>query len=218
MISQQKLIGLIVAIVVVLFGGLTFALFKMPPAHSLPAGEIIFNDEASPTKGKQDAKVVVRMYSDFQCPACRFAEPALQAIMQAYSDRVKFVWKDFPLLAIHPNARGAANVARCADAQGKFWEYHDQLFTVQDGWAKERDPKTRFAQFARELGLGEGDFTKCMNDRSFDDRVMRDLREGEKNGVNSTPTFFINDRITRARTEAEWRSALDATLKDAEKK
>ncbi len=217
MTSQQKLIGVIIGVAVMLFGGLLFALVKMPSDSTLPTGEIVFLDEQASTQGKQDAKVVVRMYSDLQCPACRAAEPALKTIMQAYGDRVKFVWKDFPLVFIHQNARAAANAGRCAEAQGKFWEYHDRLFDTQEAWSRERDPKERFTQFAREAGLNEGDFSACYKEKRFDDRVMANVREGEKNGVNSTPTFFINNRQALVRSEADWRSALETVLKASEK-
>lgn len=212
--SEQKLISAIVVGAVILFGGLTFALMKSPSSVVTPGGAVTFNDTNAPVKGKTDSSVVVRMYSDFQCPACKLAEPALRNTIAAFSDRVKFVWKDFPLMTIHPNARAAANAARCAEAQGKFWEYHDRLFDGQDGWPAERDPKDRFMQFARETGLNEGEFTACYNERRFDNKVMDDVKEGEANAVNSTPTFYINDRRAMVRSEAEWKSTLEQVLRE----
>lgn len=209
---QQRLIAIITTVTVLVFGGLVFALLKVPADGQNPAGTVEFNDANAPFTGKTDSSVVVRFYSDFQCPACKATEPLIKALQQAYQDRVKFVWKDFPLMTIHPNARVAANAARCAEAQGKFWEYHDKLYDAQEGWAGDRVPKTRFVQFARELGLNEGDFTKCYDDRRFDDKVMDDYNEGEKNGVNSTPSFYINNRPALLRNEAEWRKALDSAL------
>lgn len=211
--SQQRLVTIIVASTVILFGGLVFALSRMPSGGA--TGEIAFQDEQSPSKGKTDAPVVVRFYSDFQCPACKAVEPILKSIQAQYQDRVKFVWKDFPLMMIHPNARMAANAARCAEAQGKFWEYHDTLYETQEGWSNDRAPKSRFVQFARDLGLNEGDFTKCYDDRQFDDKVMNDVEEGEKNGVDSTPSFFINNRPALVSSEAQWRTVLDAALRAA---
>ncbi len=212
--SQHKLIAAIVAATVLLFGGLVFALLKLPSSGQNPSGQVSFSDTNAPTKGKADASIIVRFYSDFQCPACKASEPALRNIMEEYKDRVKFVWKDFPLMTIHPNARIAANAARCAESQGKFWEYHDRLFETQEGWSPERNPKDRFVQFAREIGLNEADFTKCYDDRQFDEKVMADVREGEGNGVNATPTFYINDRQAQVRSEAQWRSVLNQVLRD----
>lgn len=211
---QQKLIAVIIASTVLVFGGLVFALWRLPSGGINPNGQVSFFDANAPTLGKADANVVVRLYSDFQCPACKAAEPAFRAIVEEFKDRVKFVWKDFPLTAIHFNARVAANAARCAEAQGKFWEYHDKLFETQANWSFEQNPKERFAQFARDLGLNETEFTKCFDSRQFDDRVMADVREGEGNGVNATPTFYVNDRQAQVRTEAQWRSVLNQVIRE----
>lgn len=212
--SQHKLIAVIIAATAVLFGGLVFALLKAPSGGVSPDGQVRFNDASAPFVGKADASVVVRMYSDFQCPACKASEPALKAVIQEFQDRVKFVWKDFPLMTIHPNARLAANAARCAEAQGKFWEYHDRVFETQEGWAPERSPKDRFVQFARELGLNEGEFVKCYDDRQFDAKVLADVAEGEANGVNATPTFYVNERQAQVRSEAQWRSVLNQVIRE----
>lgn len=215
MTQQAKLISAIVASTVLIFGGLTYLLVSAPSATPTPNGTVAFNDTNAIAQGKADAAVVVRMYSDFQCPACRNVEPIIKAIRQEFADRVRFIWKDFPLMAIHKNARNASNAARCANAQGKFWELHDRLFETQDVWSSLSDPKERFVQFAREAGLNEGDFTACYNDRRFDGQVMDDVEEGEKNGVDSTPTFYIGDKEVLIRSEADWRKALNAALQQA---
>lgn len=215
MTQQAKLISAIVASTVLIFGGLTYLLVRAPSATPTPNGTVSFDDTNAIARGKADAAVVVRMYSDFQCPACRGVEPVMRAISQEFADRVRFIWKDFPLMVLHQNARAAANAGRCANAQGKFWEYHDRLFETQDAWSSVSDPKDRFIQFAREAGLNEGDFTSCYNDRRFDGQVMDDVDEGEKNGVDSTPTFYVNNTETFARSEADWRALLNNALRAA---
>lgn len=215
MTEQSKLMTAIAVATVVIFGGLTFALLRAPSDRITPTGTIAFNDMNSVATGKLDAPVVVRLYSDFQCPACRAVDGAIRTIIQEYSDRVKFVWKDFPLLAIHPNARNSANAARCANDQGTFWEFHNRLYDNQDVWAPLSDPKERFVQFARDAGLNADQFTSCYSDKKFDRQVMEDVTEGEKNGIKATPTFFINNAPTQARSESQWRVALDAALQKA---
>ncbi len=215
MTQQAKLISAIIASTVLIFGGLTYLLMRAPSDSPTPNGTIVFDDADAISVGKADAAVVVRMYSDFQCPACRSVEPVVKAIRTEFADRVRFIWKDFPLMQIHKNARNAANAARCANAQGKFWEYHDRLFDTQDAWSSLGDPKDRFVQFARETGLNEGDFTTCYNRSQFDGDVMDDVDEGEKNGVDSTPTFYVNNTEVRPRSEAEWRVVLNAALQQA---
>lgn len=213
MTEQSKLVAAIVAATVVIFGGLVFALLRTPSDQLVnPAGTVVFNDATSVATGKLDSPVVVRMYSDFQCPACKAAEPALAKVMAEFGDRVKFIWKDFPLMTIHFNARAAANAARCAADQGKFWDMRDRLFASQDAWSGLSNPKGRFAQLARDAGTNADQFTSCYDDRSHDDAVMADVKEGEKNGVNATPTFYINNQQAQVRTEAQWRAALNAAL------
>ncbi len=215
MTQQAKLISAIIASTALIFGGLTYLLVRAPSDTPTPNGTIAFNDANAISQGKADSAVVVRMYSDFQCPACRSVEPVVKAVMREFGDRVKFIWKDFPLMMIHKNARNAANAGRCAEAQGKFWPMHDRLFDTQDAWSNLSDPKDRFIQFAREAGLNEADFTSCYEAKAHDGKVMDDVDEGEKNGVDSTPTFYVNGTEVRPRSEAEWRVVLNAALQQA---
>ncbi|MBS3055775.1 MAG: thioredoxin domain-containing protein [Candidatus Aenigmarchaeota archaeon] len=88
-----------------------------------------------PPRGNSSSNVVVVEFSDFQCPFCKRAEPTIKKILSDYGDKIKFVYMDFPLTQIHRFADRAANAARCANEQGKFWEYHDILFDRQSEWA-----------------------------------------------------------------------------------
>lgn len=215
MTEQSKLITAIAVATVVIFGGLIFALTRAPSDVVRPTGKVAFNDSQSISIGKLDSKVIVRLYSDFQCPACKAADTAVRTIMQEYSDRVAFIWKDFPLMTIHPNARNAANAARCANDQAKFWEFHHRLYDNQDVWSPLSDPKDRFVQFSRDAGMNVDQFTSCYADKKFDAQVMDEVKEGTKNGVNSTPTVYINNTPVNVRTEVQWRAVLDAALRDA---
>lgn len=216
MTQQAKLISAIVAATVLIFGGLAYLLVRAPGDSTIINPTAIFHDENAISIGKADAAVVVRTYSDFQCPACKAAEPAFKAVVEAYKDRVKFIWKNFPLITIHQNARNAANAAQCANVEGKFWDYHDRLYASQEGWAGLSDPKERFVQLAKDSGLNVQDFTSCYDARRYDDLVMKDEEEGLANGVDSTPTFYINNAEAQVRTEAQWRAALDAALQRAQ--
>ncbi len=217
--QQQKNTGLIVGIVaiaVLFFAGLVWLVMRIPAdPSSKNAGKperVTFNDEGSPSVGPSDAKVVVHLYSDFQCPACKFAEPPIKATMEAYKDRVRFVWKDFPLEQIHTNARTAAEAARCAADQGKFWEYHDQLYEKQSEWDKLPDPKAKLAEEAQAIGLEASSFSSCLQSREHKDHIARDMTEGLSNNVDRTPTFFISNRRFFAMSPEEWKSAIDAAL------
>lgn len=218
---QHKNTGLVIGIVgvsVLLFAGLVWLVMRMPAdPSSRNAGQpenVSFQDEGSASEGPTDAKVVVHLYSDFQCPACRATEPIVMEIMRAYKDRVRFVWKDFPLEQIHRNARAAANAARCAAAQGKFWEYHDVLFTKQSDWESSSDPASKFKEYAPGVEVDLAAFTACLANRPHDVAVMRDVSEGLRNKVDRTPTYFINNRRYFGMSAAEWKKHLDAALRE----
>lgn len=218
--NNTKLVVGIIALSVLLFGGLVFAVLKAPSAPPVSFDvrdeEVTFSADAqSPFLGKADAAVVVRLYSDFQCPACRVSEPAVAHAIEKYKDRVKFMWKDFPLEQIHIHARLGSNAARCAEVQGKFWEYHDKLFTSQEQWASQSAPEATLVGYAQGLGLNKDAFQTCLAERAQNSLVTATLSEGLANRVDRTPTVFINKKRYFSLTAAEWDRLLDAALKQA---
>jgi protein-disulfide isomerase len=141
-------------------------------------------------RGRADAPVTIVEFSDFHCPFCRRANPVIQQVMAKYGDRVRLVYKDMPLDNLHPNARAAAEAARCAGAQGKFWEFHDKLF------AGEPDVATAtLNRFAQEIGINVATFEACVKARTPRAQVEASVQDGARLGVTGTPTFFINGRI-----------------------
>ncbi|MFB6216272.1 MAG: DsbA family protein, partial [Candidatus Aenigmatarchaeota archaeon] len=116
----------------------------------------------------------------------------LPKIKENYVDtgKVRIVYKDFPLTRLHPNAQIAAEAAECADAQGRFWDYHDKLFNNQDEWASAG--RSKLKEYASELGLDTQRFNQCLDSGKFTQEVKNDLQDGRSRGVSGTPTFFIN--------------------------
>lgn len=143
-----------------------------------------------PVLGDASAPVTLVEFSDFQCPFCARVMPTLKRVREAYGDRVRIVWKDFPLTAIHPQAFGAAQAAHCAQEQGKFWEYHDQLFANQQTLQPEF-----LKTYAAEAGLDAEAFGTCLDTAKYADRVQTQMDVGTGLGVSSTPTVFINGRL-----------------------
>jgi protein-disulfide isomerase len=210
--NKPLLIGVIAAAVLI-FAGLTWAILSAPSGTPTVTGNVTFNDTSStPSIGPSDAAVTVHIYGDFQCPACKAAEPGLEAAIQQFKDRVKFVWKDFPLLTIHRNARDGANAARCAQDQGKFWEMHDLLYTEQDSWAEQPDPSASFSAYAGRLGMDVSKFDACYSAKTDDDTVMADENEGTANGVNATPTFYVGKTQYVGMAAGQWAGILNAAL------
>jgi protein-disulfide isomerase len=139
--------------------------------------------------GGAKAPITVIMFSDYQCPFCKRGEDVIDKVMETYGDKVRLVFRDYPL-PMHPQARPAADAANCAHQQGKFWEYHAKLFNNQSKLA-DSDLKG----YAKELGLDEAKFAKCLTDKPYKAAIDKDVADGSKIGVNGTPAFFINGRM-----------------------
>jgi len=162
------------------------------------------------TKGPAAAPVTVFEWSDYECPFCQRAQDVLQRLQGEFPDTVRFVFKDFPLRS-HPNALPAALAARCAGAQGRYWEYHDLLFVGQPDLARDH-----LVGYARRVGLDASAFIECLDSGRYRDAVLAEQREGREAGVRATPTFFINQRkIEGALPLEEFRDAIKQALRDA---
>ncbi len=176
-----------------------------------------------PFKGNENAPVTIVEFSDFQCPFClRFYEQTLPSIMENYVDtgKVKFVYRDFPLDSIHPNARPAHIAAECADEQGKFWEYHDILFDKQVEWQRlsSSDLQSTLTLYATDLELQSASFEDCLESDSIADEVNKDSLDAARYGATGTPAFFIGNekdgfvKLTGAQPYQSFQAVIDAQL------
>jgi protein-disulfide isomerase len=141
------------------------------------------------SKGPAAAPIEIIEFSDFQCPYCQRANPAVEQVLSTYGDRIHFVYRHFPL-PNHPNARPAAEASQCAAEQGKFWPYHDRLFANPS-----RLGAADLKQHAVELGLDSSRFNACVDTRKYKAQVDADTQAGQEAGVNGTPAFFVNGRM-----------------------
>jgi protein-disulfide isomerase len=144
----------------------------------------------NPSRGPADAPVTIVEFSDFQCPYCSRATSTIKKLEEAYAGKIRLVYRDFPLVQIHPQAAQAAEAASCANDQGKFWEMHDSLFGQQDKLSTE-DLKQR----AVTLGLDAAAFNACLESGRHRAEWQSDEKDGTRYGVSSTPAFFINGRL-----------------------
>jgi protein-disulfide isomerase len=149
--------------------------------------EIPINED-DPILGPQDAPITIIEFADFQCPFCQrhFLE-TYPLLIENYGDQIRFVYKDFPLTSIHPEAMPSSLAAKCAQEQDKFWEYHDLLYSGR----LELSGETYLA-YAEELELDTTAFQACYDDARYTEAVQADYNFGSQLGVGSTPTFFIN--------------------------
>ena len=142
-----------------------------------------------PAKGPADAPVTIIEFSDFQCPYCSRVTPTLARLKDRYGDSIRIVFRDYPLLQIHPNAAKAAEAGACANDQDKFWPMHDVMFANQ---ARLDVPSLK--QHAATAGLDTATFEQCLDSGKHAAEWQKDAADAEKAGVQSTPAFFVNGR------------------------
>jgi predicted DsbA family dithiol-disulfide isomerase len=165
-------------------------------------------------KGPETAPVRVIEFSDYECPFCRRAEPVVAQVLKEYAGKVRFEYRHFPLESIHPQARGASEAAVCADEQGRFWEFHEQIFA---GEGKGLASAALLAN-ATAAGLDVSAFQACVAAGRGRARVDADLAAGKEAGVTGTPAFFVNGvPYSGAIPIDEFRRAIDAALASAPK-
>jgi protein-disulfide isomerase len=144
----------------------------------------------SPVRGPADAWVTMIEFADFECPFCGEEEPVVEALLDAYPEDLRLVFKNFPLTAIHPNAQAAALAAECAGAQGDFWPMHDLLFANQSALDGQS-----LLTYAQSAGVDTSSWQACLSTQPPVDAIGADVSLGTSVGVAGTPTFFVNGEV-----------------------
>lgn len=160
----------------------------------------------SPVKGPDDAPVTMVLFTDFECPYCSKIVPLLDQVLERNSQTVKLVFKNMPL-NFHKMAQPSARAALAAQEQGKFWEFHDRLFSAQNSLGKET-----FLKIARDLNLDIQKFQQDMASPKIQAQINKDLMAAEKAGVNGTPTVFINGRLLKERSPEGFQAIINDEL------
>ena len=155
-----------------------------PPKSSVPTEG---SGSMGPAKGKEKVELVV--FEDFECPFCAKHAPNLKIFQNRFPDKVRLVFKHFPLNSIHPNAQLASEAALAAHAEGKFWEMHDKMYANQKSLTKDD-----LIRYASELGLNMTKFKTALETRQYKSAVEQDARHGQIVGIRSTPTVLLNGR------------------------
>jgi len=140
--------------------------------------------------GPQHAPVTILEYGDFECPNCKQAAPAVKLLLERFAERVRFVFRHFPLEEVHPHALAAAHAAECAGGQGKFWPMHDLLFANE-----EHLKANNLRAYAEQLQLDMARFTAETDDQVYLQRIREHMEGAHRSGVRGTPAFFVNGRI-----------------------
>ena len=153
---------------------------------------------ADHAQGPADALVTLVEYGDYECPHCGHAYPIVKALQRRFGSQLRFVFRNFPLREIHPNAEAAAETTEFAATQDKFWEMHDLIYENQQDLSDEL-----LSDLAKRLKLDAQGLAKALETGEFADRVQKDFSGGIRSGVNGTPTFFINGERHDADFELE---------------
>lgn len=172
-------------------------------------GDHVFNEGKSP--------VVLIEYGDFQCPGCAGAHPRVKALMSEYGNKLQFVFRNFPLVQAHPNAKAAASAAEAAGLQGKYWEMHDYLFDKQNEWGMStpNDRTNLFVSYAAQLGLNIEKFREDIASEAVAKKINYDLALAGKDGARSTPTFTLNGTLIEQSVwsnDEAWRALIDEEI------
>ncbi len=202
LLGQQKGYQKIMDYAAALYADYGVAVYlKAPP---LPNLRTSFDGGVS--RGPHNAPITIVEFSDYQCPACRQSRETVKAAQSIYSDNVRWVFKDFPLHRSEASLR-AAEAARCAGEQGKFWDYQDSLFSGAE------DPgQDLLVGYASKLGLNKEAFGSCLASGKYRPEIERDFQEGWRAGINSTPTLVINGKVISGAVSFE---TLDAIIRRA---
>lgn len=156
------------------------------PNEESPTLTVEVNEEDH-IQGADSAQITLVEYGDYQCPYCRKAHPIVKKIQETLGDKLRFVFRDFPLRKIHPNAEHAAEASEIAAAHGKFWEMHDLLYENQKSLEDEN-----LIEYAESLGIDREKFAADLENGTYQKKVRDEFISGIESGVNATPTFFIN--------------------------
>lgn len=215
--TQMWLIGGFVVIIVIAVIAAAVASQGGQPSTSTYVGTHTAQIDASDhVTGDATSSVSVIEYGDFECPACGAWEPAVEQLEAQYGNRVKFVFRNFPLTQLHPNAMIAAQAAEAAGLQGKYWEMHNLLYQKQNDWVNTPNNQvvaSKFDGYAQSLGLDVTKFNADINSDAVKARVQRDIDSGNVAKIDHTPTFFLNlQQIQNPNGPQQFAQILDQAL------
>lgn len=208
------------AICAVLFGGLVLwsgrdrVDVSKVDTNTILSGSAASGNIGDHVFGNKDAKVVLVEYGDFQCPGCGAAHPTVKALSEKYKDQLAFVFRNFPLTNLHPNARAAAASVEAAGQLGKYWQMHNLIYENQDEWSgSSTDTRTDlFAKYAVQAGLDKQTFmNKLDNTTDISKKINFDIALGRKLNVNGTPTFYLDGKKL-AESEYNGQETFEKTL------
>jgi protein-disulfide isomerase len=164
-------------------------------------------------RGPENAEVTLVEFGDYQCPSCGAYHPFVKDILNRYPTKVRLEFHHFPLISIHPNSMAASKAAEAAGQQGHYWEMHDALFEYQSQWSERPDPKPVFAALANRIGINGTILLQDMENPALQQRILKDVEQGDKATIQAVPTFFIKgQQIHLKATTEDFVQVIEANL------
>lgn len=195
--SDYKIIGTVVLVSALVFIGLVWLLNGSQTPTAVDQAYLVGAEPHEKGAAQETAVLTIVEFSDFQCPACGAAAPLIAQFVSQNSGSVRLVYRHFPLVTIHPNARLAAVASEVAADFDKFWEFHDLLFENQQDWASLEDPTDMFVSYAQELEINTDEFAEKLTQSDYINEVRDDQVIANDLNLSSTPTFYFNGELYR---------------------
>ena len=178
--------ALIIAVAVVYGGDIKERLQSKSAPNTAPVVEVPIGN-SDHIRGNTNAPITIVEYSDLECPFCKTFHATMKQTLIEYGDQVRWIFKHFPLDQRHPKADKEAEAAECAHEQGKFWEFHDQIYQNQG-----RMGAALYTEIAQKLGLDMDKFNSCVETGKYRAEIQEDFSQGSQAGISGTPGFLIN--------------------------
>jgi protein-disulfide isomerase len=209
--GETKLfLGIIIGTIAIV--GVGIAILSRPAVVTKVDSSLLIRSDSNKI-ATSSATVTLVEFSDFQCPACGVYYPMVTQVIKDFKDSMTFVYRNFPLTDLHPNAQIAAQAAEAAGMQGKYWEMHDLLFTKQSDWSASSSARDIFAQYTQSLGITVDQFKKDIDSDTVKNKITEDINDGKSLGINGTPTFFLDGvKLDNPATLADFETAVKKAM------
>jgi len=170
--------------------------------------------------GKSDSKVTLIEYGDYQCPPCGSMYPLVKSVTEEYKSQLRYIFRNFPIPELHPNARAAAASAEAVGLQGKYWDIHNRLYETQSDWSdlSINERGAYFENIAKELGVNVNTYKADLAKPNIAKKIDYDMSLGTKSSVNATPTFFLNGKkldTSAYSSQDKFKQTIENALKQA---
>jgi protein-disulfide isomerase len=216
---SKQFLAVIAAVVIIFVGVLAISNHKSNSS-------VDTKDLTHHVEGEGKDGVTLTEYGDYECPYCGEYYSTIKQVVAIYNDQITFQFVNFPLVSIHPNALAGARAAEAAGLMGKYWQMHDLLYETNQvyydsnetaaSWISSGSPISYFDKFAKQLGLNVTTFNTDYNSNKVNDLINNDLNEGNKLGINATPTFYLDGKKMSpapGNTVSAFQTAINAAIK-----